>query len=216
MTRIKVCGITEERDAVEAVHLGADALGFVFWKRSPRYLSPREAGRIGLKLPPFVARIGVFVSEAPRVVLDAADAAGLTAAQFHGEETPEYCRLFTLNWYKAFSVGPGFDPEVLSRYACTTYLLDGPAGEARGGGGKTADWGAASTAKSYGRVILSGGLTPENVGAAIAAVRPYAVDVSSGIEVVPGKKDIDRLEAFIQAVRRADAKLARAGEDGSP
>ena len=105
-----------------------------------------------------------------------------------------------------------FDPEILSRYACTSYLLDGPAGEARGGSGRTADWNAAAAARSYGRIILSGGLTAENVGAAIAAVRPYAVDVSSGVEVVPGKKDIDRLEAFIAAVRRTDGWLERQEE----
>jgi len=213
VSRIKVCGITEERDAVEAAHLGADALGFVFWRGSPRYIAPREASRIAVKLPPFIARIGVFVDESPEAVLDAADAAGLTALQFHGSETPEYCRRFTVGWYKAFPAAPGFDPDVLARYACTTYLLDGPAGKAHGGSGRAADWTAAAAARSYGRIILSGGLTAENVGAAIAAVRPYAVDVSSGVEVVPGKKDIDRLEAFITAVRHTDAWLARQEEE---
>ena len=207
MTRIKLCGITEERDAVEAAHLGVDAVGFVFWKQSPRYVSPREAARIAAKLPPYMARVGVFVNEPASAVMDAAETAGLTTLQFHGDETPEYCRMFVMSWYKAFTSGPAFVPESLSRYACTTYLIDGPAGEQRGGSGRAADWTAAAAARSYGRIILSGGLTAENVAAAIQAVRPYAVDVSSGVEVVPGKKDIDRLEAFVAAVREVDAEV---------
>jgi phosphoribosylanthranilate isomerase len=212
VTKIKVCGITEERDAIEAVHFGVDAVGFVFWKRSPRYISPREAGRIAAKLPPFVTRVGVFVDETPDAVMDAVYAAGLTALQFHGEETPEQCRRFTVSWYKAFPMGPDFDPESLSRYACTTYLLDGPAGEARGGSGRVADWTAASAARRFGRIILAGGLDPGNVAEAIETARPYAVDVSSGIEVVPGKKDIDKLEELVTRVRDTDATLLRLEE----
>lgn len=210
MTRIKVCGITEERDAIEAVHLGVDAVGFVFWRRSPRFINPRDAGRIAAKLPPFITKVGVFVDEAADVVMDAVYAAGLTALQFHGDESPDYCKHFTVNWYKAFPVGPEFDPAVLASYACTTYLLDGPAGAERGGSGMAADWGRAGAAASYGRIILAGGLTPQTVRSSIEVVRPYAVDVSSGVEVVPGKKDIDKLEAFVRAVRSADAAATRA------
>jgi phosphoribosylanthranilate isomerase len=214
MTKIKVCGITEERDAIEAVLLGADAIGFVFWKKSPRYIAPREAARIAAKLPPFVTRVGVFVDESPTVVMDAVYAAGLTALQLHGDESPEECRRYTMNWYKAFRVDRGFDPDVLATYACTTYLLDGPAGDLKGGSGAQADWNAARAALSFGRVILAGGLRAENVRAAIESVRPYAVDVSSGVEVVPGKKDIDKLEAFVGEVRAADEtiRLAEAGD----
>jgi phosphoribosylanthranilate isomerase len=214
MTKIKVCGITEERDAIEAVLLGVDAIGFVFWKPSPRYITPREAGRIAAKLPPFVTRVGVFVDEVPAAVMDAVYAAGLTALQLHGDEKPEECRRYTLSWYKAFRAGPGFDPDVLATYACTTYLLDGSAGEMRGGSGMSADWGAARAARSFGNVILAGGLRPDNVRDAIATVRPYAVDVSSGVEVVPGKKDIDKLEAFVTRVREADERI-RIAEEGS-
>ena len=207
MTKIKICGITEERDAIEAVHLGVDAIGFVFWRYSPRYISPRDAGRITAKLPPFLTKVGVFVNEAADLVMDAAYAAGLTALQFHGDEEPEYCRRFTMSWYKAVRVGPEFDPETLARYACTTYLLDGPAGDARGGSGLPGDWAKASAASRYGRIILAGGLTRDNVASAIEAARPYAVDVSSGVEVAPGKKDVDKMEALIARVRETDARL---------
>jgi len=210
MTKIKVCGITEERDAIEAVLLGVDAIGFVFWKSSPRYIEPREAGRIVTKLPPFVACVGVFVDESPSTVMDAVYAAGLTALQLHGDEKPADCRRYTVSWYKAFRAGKGFDPAILGTYACTTYLLDGPAGEMRGGSGREADWGAARAARAFGNVILAGGFGPDNVGRAIDAVRPYAVDVSSGVEVVPGKKDIDKLEAFVTAVREADERIRTA------
>lgn len=209
MTRIKVCGLTEERDAIEAVHLGVDAIGFVFWRRSPRFIPPRDAGRIASKLPPFIAKVGVFVDEPADAVMDAVYAAGLTALQFHGDEPPDYCRRFMLSWYKAFRVGPKFEPESLAAYSCTTYLLDGAAGELRGGSGVNADWERARASTSYGRIILAGGLVPETVRSGIEAVRPYAVDVSSGVEFAPGKKDIDRLESFVRAVRSADAAIAR-------
>lgn len=207
MTKIKVCGITEERDAIEAVLLGVDAIGFVFWKQSPRYIPPREAGRIVAKLPPFVTRVGVFVDESPAAVMDAVYAAGLTALQLHGDERPEECRRYTVSWYKSFRAGAGFDPDVLATYACTTYLLDGPAGEMRGGSGLVADWSAARAARAFGNIILAGGLRPDNVADAIETVRPYAVDVSSGVEVVAGKKDIDKLEAFVMQVRAADERM---------
>ena len=207
MTRIKVCGITDEGDALEAVHLGADAVGFDFRKDSPRLIAPREASRIVAKLPPFLARVGVFANEAPDQVLNIAEIAGLTVLEFHGEETPEFCRRFPLRWYKGFRARRGFDPAVLARWACTTYLIESAADDGADDTGP-ATWAAAAAAASYGRVILSGGLTPENVGEAIAVARPYAVDASTGIEIVPGKKDIDRLEAFIERVRETDARLS--------
>ena len=198
MTIIKVCGITEERDALEAVHLGVDAVGFVFSKKSPRAVSPREAARIGSKLPPFVARVGVFIDEPADAVADAVYAAGLTTLQFHGSETPDYCRRFTLSWYKTFRLGSGFDPERLSLYACSTCFLEVPeSGSAM----------EAFQAARYGRIILGGALAPMDVGPAIEAVRPYAVDASHGVEFAPGKLDIDKLEAFVEAVRQADTRL---------
>ena len=209
MTRIKICGITEERDAIEAVHLGVDAIGFVFWKGSPRYIAPREAGRIISKLPPFLTKVGVFVDEAANVVMDAVYASGITALQFHGREAPDYCRQFQVSWFKAFRLEPGFDPIRLSDYSCTTYLLDGPAGDARGGAGQVGDWRVATAAQRFGRIILAGGLTPENVASAIRVARPYAIDASSGVEVVPGKKNIDRIEQLVTAVKHADAAIQR-------
>jgi phosphoribosylanthranilate isomerase len=207
MTRIKVCGITDEGDALEAVHLGVDALGFDFRKGSPRLIAPRDASRIVSKLPPFLARVGVFADEAPDQVLSTAEIADLTVLEFRGEESPEFCRRFPLRWYKGFRARRGFDPAVLTRWACTTYLIE-VVGEDGADGPGSAACAAAASAARYGRVILSGGLTAENVGDAIAAARPYAVDVSAGIEIVPGKKDIDRLEAFIENVRATDARLS--------
>jgi phosphoribosylanthranilate isomerase len=205
MTRIKVCGITDERDAIEAVHLGADAIGFVLAPRSPRYLPPREAGRIGGRLPPFVARVGVFEDQPAAEVAEAIHAAALTCVQFQGREPAEYCRRFPITWWRAFDFGPGFDPAALAEFPCTTYLLAARS-PARG------DWSLARAAGRYGRIILGGALTPEEVGAAVREARPYAVDAAAGVEFTPGKPDIDRLESFIQAVREADAA---GGEPGS-
>jgi phosphoribosylanthranilate isomerase len=209
VTKIKICGITEERDAIEAVHFGVDAIGFVFSKNSARYLPPRAAGRIVAKLPPFLAKVGVFVNEPADAVMDAVYAAGLTALQFHGEEAPEYCRRFTLPWYKTFRVGAAFDLDRLAAYECTTYLLEGDAGSDGGGEGPP-DRVAARAARSFGRVVIGGALGPETVGNAIAAVEPYAVDVAGGVEFAPGKKDVDRMEAFVRAVRAADLAVGAA------
>lgn len=213
---VKVCGITEERDALECAYLGVDAIGFNFWPGSPRYIEPSEARRIAERLPVFLAKVGVFVNEAPIRILEIARQVGLTAVQLHGEEPPNLCAtLAPLPWYKALRVGPGFDPALLDAYPCTTFLLDGYDPERPGGSGRTFDWRIARPLGLRGRILIAGGLDPSNVGAAIAQARPYGVDVSSGVEFVPGKKDLDRLERFVEAVRRAERRLGSEREEES-
>lgn len=209
MTRIKVCGITDERDAVEAAHLGVDAIGFVLSKSSPRYVAPSEAARIGSRLPPFVARVAVFKNDPPEVVADALYAAGVTAVQFDGPHAADYCSRHGISWYKGLEVRPDFTLEQLAQFGCTTYRLAPGAGwsEAPSGvaGALPGFWSLARAAAAYGRILLGGSITAETAGAAIAVAMPYAIEVSEAIEIVPGRPDIDRLEQFVEAVRAADA-----------
>jgi len=193
---------------VEAALLGADALGFHFWPESPRYIHPDAARRIVERLPAFVTRVGVFVDEEPwRIAMIARDV-GLSAVQLHGDEPPEVgAALSPLSWYKAFRVGPAFRGEALGRYACTTYLLDAWRPEVGGGVGERFDWSRVRPLSLYGRIVIAGGLDPENVEDAIERALPYGVDVASGVEFAPGTKDLDRVEAFIRAARRAQARL---------
>lgn len=210
MTRvvIKICGITEERDALEATRLGVDALGFNFWQKSPRYVEPEAARRIVERLPVFVAKVGVFVDEPIIRMLEIARQVGLTAAQLHGNEPPRTgAALAPLAWYKALRVGPAFTPEDLAEYPCTTFLLDGFGPEIPGGTGVVFEWRRARALSVYGRILIAGGLDPVNVGMAIEDARPYGVDVASGVEIAPGKKDLDRLELFVEAVRRAERRI---------
>lgn len=209
---VKVCGITEERDAVEAVHLGVDALGFNFWEGSPRFVEPDHARRIVERLPALVHKVGVFVNQPLTDVMDLARRVGLTAIQFHGDEVPGLCAAVApIPWIKAVRVGAEFDPESLSRYACTTYLLDGHRDGAWGGTGAVFEWRRARGLSVYGNLLIAGGLDPTNVAMAIEDARPYGVDVASGVEVAPGKKDLDRLELFVEAVRRAERRIAQEG-----
>ena len=205
---VKVCGVTEERDAVEAVFLGVDAIGFNFHPASPRFIEPVAARRIADRLPVLVHKVGVFV-DAPLIrILETVREVGLTAVQFHGDELPQTCAaLGQIPWFKAFRVGPDFAPESVAEYACNTFLLDGHRPGAAGGTGATFEWRRARALSVYGRVIIAGGLDPTNVGLAIEDARPYGVDVASGIEFAPGKKDLDRMELFVEAVRRAERRL---------
>ena len=204
---IKVCGITEERDAHEAVHLGVDALGFDFRSGSPRGIDPALAHRIVERLPAFVTKVGVF-ADAPLIqVLETARRAGVGVLQFHGAETPGTCAASApFAWYKAFAVGAAFDPEDLSPYACTTYLVDArrPTGDASA----PFEWRRARNWSTYGQLVISGGIELAQVGMAIEDARPYAIDLVSEVEVAPGKKDLDRLELFVEAVRRAERRIA--------
>jgi len=206
--RIKICGITNPRDAIAAVDAGADALGFMFYERSKRYVTPDAVAEIVEALPPFVMRVGVFVDPSMELVNETASTAGITALQFHGSESPEFCGQFGLPVIKAFRIADKSSLDQLSRYQISAWLLDSDVPGQLGGTGEKFDWSLAQQATKLGRpVILAGGLTPENVGAAVRDVRPYGVDVSSGVETVPGRKDAKKLQAFIRATRDAQAEL---------
>jgi phosphoribosylanthranilate isomerase len=200
MVRVKICGITNIEDALLAVKLGADALGFIF-AESPRRVDPETVAGIVSQLPPFVSKVGVFVDEDKEMVAKIAHLCGLDTLQFHGVEPPEYCARFQEKVIKALRVKNAESLEVLSSYSVDAFLLDTHVEGVPGGTGITFDWSFAVEAKKYGRIILSGGLNPENVAEAIKLVRPYAVDVSSGVEMRTGKKDPEKLKAFIERVK---------------
>ena len=207
MVKVKVCGITNQADALEALEAGADALGFNFYARSPRYIAPEEARRIIERLPPAVLCVGVFVNEDNAAAVSRmAERSGVSAVQLHGDETPEYCAaLGGLEVIKALRVGKDFAPEEAARYPAQSILLDAYSASARGGTGETFDWTLARrTREVVAQLYLAGGLTPENVAGAVAAVAPYAVDVCSGVELAPGQKDPARVRAFIAAVRACE------------
>jgi len=201
--RVKLCGLTRLEDALLALELGVDAFGFNFVEGSPRRIAADRARDICAALPPFVARVGVFADELPAVMEATALLAGLNCLQLHGDEPPEVCRTIAFPWYKAYRVGPDFRPESVKLYRCGASLLDARVQGKRGGTGTTFDWSVGRQVSAYSRVIVAGGLTPDNVGDAIAAARPYAVDVSSGVESAPGRKDRRLLSEFMKSVRRA-------------
>jgi len=202
MIKIKICGITNLSDAEKAVEFGADALGFIFSK-SPRRIDAEIATEIIKELPPFITTVGVFVNESMEVVKHIASVCRLNVLQFHGDELPEFCSQFGRKIIKSFWVKNPDDLSMLPGYKgiVSAYLLDSRVKGKRGGTGETFDWELAKIALPYGRVILAGGLTPENVTEAIKAVNPYAVDVSTGVESAPGKKDFEKMKRFIDAVR---------------
>jgi phosphoribosylanthranilate isomerase len=206
VVKVKICGITNVEDALSAVEAGADALGFNFWRGSRRYLTPLSAREIVARVPAGVLCVGVFVDEAaPSDVERAAAEAGVGAVQLHGEETPEFCagvRGFEV--IKALRVGGGFRGETAARFATQAVLLDAYSESLPGGTGRTFDWALAKEARALvSKLYLAGGLTPENVGAAVEQVGPYAVDVCSGVESAPGRKDAGRVRAFVAAARAA-------------
>lgn len=204
--RIKICGITNSIDARRAIAAGADFLGFNFYSGSPRYVTPAKARRIVKKLPKKSVAVGVFVNEPEEKVLAIARRVGLKYLQLHGDESPaEVARLQrAIPVIKALRVKKPFRVAQLSRYrGASALLLDGFDRRLRGGTGKTFDWKIARRATARARVFVAGGLAPENVADAIRIARPYAVDVSSGVESRPGKKDPARLKAFARAVREA-------------
>jgi phosphoribosylanthranilate isomerase len=203
---IKICGITNLEDALAAVEAGADALGYNFYRRSPRYIAPEDARRIIAELPATVMSVGVFVNESePEQVARIMDAVRLTAAQLHGDESPEYCSaLRGRSLIKALRAGVDFEPQVVKDYETDAILIDAYAKDARGGTGRVVDWDVARRVRELvPQLFLAGGLSPENIAEAIAAVEPYAVDACSHLESAPGKKDNERVRAFIAAARRA-------------
>lgn len=200
---VKICGITRLEDALLVQRFGAFAVGFVFHRRSPRFIQPERAGEISRLLGPSIARVGVFVDEDYASVLDTVRTAGLTAVQLHGGEDAGYIRaLRGIQVIKAFRVGADFDPGLLGEFPADYFLLDTYVEGSHGGTGKTFDWALAAPCAAYGRIILAGGLRPGNVGEAIRKARPWGVDVSSGVERGPGIKDENTMSALFEATGR--------------
>ncbi|SDX91250.1 phosphoribosylanthranilate isomerase [Nitrosomonas sp. Nm33] len=203
--RVKICGITRVEDALVAAQQGADAIGFVFWRQSARFISPTQAREIVLRLPPFVNVVGVYVDPSPEWVEETSITAGLNLLQFHGEETPEFCGQFILPYIKALRVRKEMD---LLQYGklyenAKGLLLDTYTAGMPGGTGQVFDWNLIPTDFPL-PLVLSGGLGPDNVVNAIRQVRPWAVDVSSGVEVAKGIKDVNKISAFMQGVKNCE------------
>ena len=204
MTRVKVCGITNLEDAWTAIEAGTDALGFVFVPNTPRYIEPDDANAIMRQIPPLVTTIGLFVNAGGTQIRDVAKKCRLDAIQLHGNESPELCHSLNLRIIKAFRIKESEPLNILSKFQVDAYLLDTYVKGKLGGTGKTFDWNLAYHAKKYGQIILAGGLNPSNVSTAINQVKPYAVDVSSGVEAEPGRKDPQKVRDFIRTVRETD------------
>ncbi|HSB51973.1 MAG TPA: phosphoribosylanthranilate isomerase [Dissulfurispiraceae bacterium] len=202
VVRVKICGITNTEDALAAASYGADALGFIFYRESPRYISPDRARDIVSQLPPFLTTVGVFVKEADETMKETMELAGLDTLQLHGDEPPEACAVWP-RVIKAFRVKDFIDLEPLEHCRVSAFLLDTYSPHFFGGTGLVFNWDIAVEAKRYGKVILSGGLTPDNVAQAVRWVKPYAVDVSSGVEASKGKKDLKKLRDFIERAKAA-------------
>ena len=207
MTEIKICGITNREDAYAAVDSGVDALGFIFYKKSPRYISPEKAKDIIEELPPAVTKVGVFVNHDVSEVKTIFEFCRLNLLQLHGNESPDYCRDFPASLLiKAISPKPGDDLGILSHYPIKAFLVDSYDPERYGGTGKTSNWELAATLSTMLHLILSGGLQKENIIDAIAAVSPLAVDINSGVEVSPGKKNHHKIREIVDVIRRTDRR----------
>jgi phosphoribosylanthranilate isomerase len=204
-TRVKICGVTNAADALAAAEAGADLIGLNFYEKSPRYLTLATAAEIARKLPPFVQRVGVFVNPAEDLVLRAIAECGLNLLQFHGDEASDFCTQFGLMSLKAIRVRDAESLKTLADYHTDAFLFDAHSKGGLGGTGEKFDWELAVAAQKFGKpIFLAGGLTPENVADAVRQVRPFAVDVSSGVESAPGIKDRAKVRAFIQAVRNGE------------
>lgn len=206
-TCIKICGLTREEDVDAAVAAGVDALGFVFYPSSPRYVSPQRAAELARRIPPFVDVVGLFVNESPEAVHATCAALPISLLQFHGDEDAAYCRQFARPYLRAARVRPGLDLVEFARaFPDARGLLLDAFVEGYGGGGHVFDW-SLIPLNLPGFLVLSGGLTAKNVGEAMRRVRPVAVDVSSGVEMGKGIKDHSKIAAFVAAVRKADESL---------
>ena len=202
MTLVKICGITNLEDALTAVEAGADALGFNFYRPSPRYISPEAAGEIIKCLPEELLKVGVFVNESPETVLEIAQTTGITALQLHGDESPEYCSGFS-DWYIIKVLSQSDLSNGTARdYNVTAVMIDAGDKSTRGGTGRVVDWSVAANHRTLvPKLFLAGGLSPSNIEDAIASVRPYAVDACSLLEHVPGRKNHELVRAFIRNAR---------------
>ncbi len=204
MVKVKICGITNVDDAMAAVDFGADALGFVFVKKSPRYIHPKKAVLIIDKLPPFIQTVGVFANETIEHIEAAISMARIDMVQLHGDEPPDMCKL-TRRVIKAIRVKSLESLAPLRKYRrhVSGFLLDTYTPDKLGGTGMIFNWDIAAEAKQFGPIVLAGGLTPDNVAEAVRHVKPYGVDVSSGVELEKGKKDLRKLELFIERAKSA-------------
>jgi phosphoribosylanthranilate isomerase len=203
MIKIKICGITNCDDALAAAEAGADALGFNFFKKSPRYVEPSKAAEIIRQLPPFIVPVALFVNEREDKIRDIQFTTGIRVLQFQGDERPEFCERFSNRVIKVFQVKDKESLKSMAHYHVNAYLLDSYKEGMRGGTGTTFDWHLAVVAKTFGRIILAGGLTPDNVAEAVKLVQPYGVDVASGVEREKGVKDHAMIKKFITEVRKA-------------
>lgn len=199
--KVKICGITRVEDALDAIELGADYLGFNFWPDSKRFVSHEKFREIIQEIPFEIAKVGVFVNADPQAVIDIATEYNLDMLQFHGDETPAYCKQFARPYMKAFRPQCIEDLEHVGEYGGECILIDSYVESAYGGTGIVSNWDLAREAKKYGNLFLSGGLTPDNVQLAIEAVKPYGVDVASGVETTPGVKDYRLMEEFIKKAK---------------
>jgi phosphoribosylanthranilate isomerase len=203
-TKVKICGVTNAADALTAAEAGADMIGLMFYDGSPRHITLAQATDITRALPPFVLKVGVFVNPEPAQVQEAVAACGLNLLQFHGDEDSAFCTQFGVMSVKALRVQSAESLQTLANFHTDAFLLDAYSKAGLGGTGEKFNWDLAIEAQKFGKpIFLAGGLTPENVAAAIAQVKPFAVDVSSGVESAPGKKDAAKVRAFIAAVRAA-------------
>ena len=198
---VKICGVTRADDALAAVDAGASAIGFVFWPDSPRYVDPYRARAIRAALPPFVTAVGVFVNQPVEYVSGVASLVRLGAVQLHGDETPQYASLLSAPIVKALPLTTLGESDLAAWPDETMVLLDVHDPVKRGGTGRTIDWDAAATISARRRIVLAGGLTPDNVADAVARVRPFGIDVSSGVEDAPGIKNRDRIRQLFEALR---------------
>lgn len=213
-TRIKICGITTVQDARYATASGADAIGLVFYDRSPRAVSPEQAAQIAAAVPPFVTVVALFVNEPAQEIERILDVVAVDMIQFHGEEPPEFCQQFRRPWLKAVRMKPDVELDSICRQydGGRGILLDSWQEGVPGGTGKTFNWDLAATGLPL-PVVLAGGLNAANVAAAVTRLRPAAVDVSGGVERTPGRKDPQKISQFISAVRAADALIDGVTDD---
>lgn len=198
--KIKVCGITTISDALLSIQWGADAIGFIFYEKSPRFVSMDTVKEIISSLPPFINCVGVFVNESTDLVNRISDSCSLDYVQLHGDETPDYCKKIKRKVIKAARLKNSQSLKGLDAYKVDGFLLDSYSDKSRGGTGEICDWSLARHAKRFGNIILAGGLNSKNVVNAILKVRPYGIDVCSGVEKSPGKKDPIKVKAFFTAI----------------
>jgi phosphoribosylanthranilate isomerase len=206
--KVKICGVRTLEEAQAAMACGAQALGFNFWQKSARFIEPQEAREIIQRLPPFISCVGVFVNESAQRIDQIVEQTKINAVQLHGDEEPEFCaQISAVKIIKAFRVGEDFNLDMLKKFPVHAFLLDSKVTGEYGGTGQRFDWRFAVEAKQTAPIILAGGINIENVAEAIQYVRPYAIDVCSGVEAEPGRKDLVTLREFMSEVGRVNRMI---------